>query len=62
MEGDAYNIVYLANQGSFNVKIRQIMFLKNNVAYIITYSAETEKYDQYFSVIDKMFNSFQLTI
>ncbi len=57
---EAYSIIYTATQGSFKVKIMQYLYIKDNTAYVVTYSAEEENYNQYISIIEQMLNSFRI--
>ena len=55
---DAYMVVYTGKQGQYNLKLMQIWTIKNNNAYIITYTAENIGFDKYGELVNPMVNSF----
>jgi len=54
----AYSVVYMGKRRDFDVKIWQLYVLKDNKLYLLTYVAETDKYDLYIKTIKKMIKSF----
>lgn len=56
----AYTVVYSGKEGALNLKRLQIWTLKNNRAYIITYTAEVDKYDELLNITQEMINSFEI--
>jgi hypothetical protein len=58
----AHKIVYTHREKENNVqtKIMQVVMIKNNKIYLITYTAEQGKYDSYLPTIQNMINSFEL--
>ena len=56
---DAQKIVYTGKQGQYDLKFMQIWMIKNNKAYILTFTAVSDKYDQYINIINQMINSFR---
>lgn len=56
----AHKIVYTGKYNQHNLKWMQVWTIKNNKAYIITYTAEIDKYSDFLEIIQKMINSFKL--
>ena len=54
----AYTIFYTGRRRDFHIKIMQSYILKNNKIYLLTYTAENDKFDLYFKIIKKMIKSF----
>ena len=54
----AYTIIYTGRRRDFNIKIMQNYILKKKKIYLLIYTAENDKYDQYFKMIKKMIKSF----
>jgi len=46
---------------NFNLKLRQIWFVKENKAYLFTYTAEKDEYENYLEVAKQTIDSFKLT-
>jgi hypothetical protein len=49
----------IANQRDFGLKFKQVIVLYEGKAYILTATTRTEKFDDYKSELNGMFNSFQ---
>jgi hypothetical protein len=45
--------------GQLSLKVKQYWFIKNNKAYLLTYTAEESKYDEYEDVATEMMMSFK---
>jgi hypothetical protein len=58
----AYNISYTDRRGQDEVKVMQIWTVKGDKAYDITYSGLPSKYNQYLPIIQKMLDSFEITL
>lgn len=56
-----YKATYAMTQGKFRLKTTSICFIKNDKAYLITFSAEFDKYDLYKKTGEEILNSFNLT-
>ncbi len=56
----AYMVIYTGNQEDYHLKWMQIWTLKENKAFIITYTAEEESYDNFLNIIEEMINSFEV--
>lgn len=61
----AKEIIYKMNKKTldgkdFNLQFKQVYFLQDNIAYLITYTAEITRFEQYLVFADKMINSFSL--
>ena len=54
----AYTIIYTGRRRDFNIKIMQNYILKKKKIYLLSYTAENDKYDLYFKMIKKMIKSF----
>ena len=56
-----YNMPKNLMQGRYqNLKLRQVWFIKDNKAYLLTYTAEASKYDSYLETAKGIFDSFNL--
>jgi hypothetical protein len=59
-KGEYYKITYAMTQGANRLKILSLCFIKNNNAYLATFAAVFDKYDQYRNIGEKILNSFTL--
>ncbi len=57
---EAYKIVYSGKMGSIYLKWMQVWTIKNNKAYILSYTAEIDKYSEYLDTIQTIINSFEI--
>jgi len=57
----ARKLVYSGKQGIYDIKYMQILTIKDNKAYVITYTAEINKYTYFLGRIQEMVNSFEIT-
>ena len=57
----AKRLVYTYDQGTYIIKIMQILIVRDKEAFVITYTAESEKYDDYLDIADHIIQSFRLT-
>jgi eukaryotic-like serine/threonine-protein kinase len=55
----AYQIVYTTKNGNSTLKNLKIWTLKNNKAYIITYTAKIEDYNRFLKIAEAAINSFE---
>jgi hypothetical protein len=55
-----YKMVYGMTQGIFKLKIEQYYFIKEDIAYVITFTAELNKFESYQNVGEQILNSFIL--
>lgn len=53
----AQRVVFTGKQGIYSLKWMQILFVKNNVVYIITYTAMVDSYSSELETIQQMINS-----
>jgi len=60
-KGDYYKIIYSRTQGNFRLKITSLCYIKNDKAYLVTFTSEFDKYDQYNKIGQEILNSFSLT-
>jgi serine/threonine-protein kinase len=58
--GNKHNIIYKANQKNVEMIFNQIYILKNNKAYILTFTALPSSYNKYKDVAQKTLNSFSV--
>ncbi len=56
----AYQIVYTKKDGGSTLKRLQVWTVKNNKAYVITYTADSDKYSKYLENAQEMINSFEI--
>ena len=57
----AYKIVYTGKKQEIDIQIMQYYALKNNGIYLLTYTAERDKFNKFLKVIKKMIKSFKIT-
>ena len=55
-----YLLVVTGKRGELELKMMQIYAVANNRAYIISYTAEVDKYDKYLEEAEKMIKSFEI--
>ena len=60
-EKEYFKTTYSMTQSIFRLKITSICFIKNSKAYLVTFSAEFDKYEQYKKVGEEIINSFLFT-
>ncbi|MFH1563605.1 MAG: PsbP-related protein [Nitrospirota bacterium] len=61
LDGNSANrIIYTGRVGIYNIKWMQIYTIKDNTAYILTYTAETDKYNDFLDTAQEMINSFEI--
>jgi len=56
----AYKIIYEGIKGSFHLKFIQFFLFKENRVFIITYTSEYDKYNDFLEVIEKMIKSCKI--
>jgi photosystem II reaction center protein PsbP len=60
-QGDYYKLKYTLNQGNFKLIITSHCYIKNEKAYLITFTSESGKYELYREIGNKILDSFQFT-
>jgi serine/threonine-protein kinase len=58
--GPAYKVEYTGLEASVDLKAMMVMALNGDRAYIISYTAEPEKYSYYLPTVQKMIHSFEI--
>jgi eukaryotic-like serine/threonine-protein kinase len=58
---EAYRLVYTSRQKKADFKFMQVMCIRNNRAYVLTYTALQEQYDKLLKTAQAIIKSFQLT-
>ena len=61
IDKEYFRVTYAITQNKFRLRITSICFIKNEKAYLVTYTAEFDKYDQYKTTAQAILNSFRLT-
>jgi eukaryotic-like serine/threonine-protein kinase len=56
----AHKVVYINREGEDELKTMQVVSIKEDKVYLITYTAEASRYDRYLPTIQKMIHSFRL--
>ena len=56
-----FRIVYAMIQGKLRLKITSVCFIKDDKAYLITFTTDFEKYDLYKKTGEEILSSFHLT-
>lgn len=59
-EGNHHKLIYKGALKGQKLKWKQMYYLKNETAYILTYTAEENQFDKYSDVAESIFNSFKL--
>jgi hypothetical protein len=59
-KGEYYKITYAMTQGKFRLKITSFCYIKNDRAYLVTFTSDFGKYDQYKNTGENILNSFAL--
>lgn len=59
-KGEYYKITYAMMQGANKLKITSVCYIKYDNAYLATFTADIDKYDQYKYIGEKILNSFRL--
>jgi hypothetical protein len=60
LKANAYRVTYAGEKNNLLQTWRQYYYVKNGKVYIVTFSAETRKYDYYQPIIEPYLNSFVL--
>ncbi len=60
LKSNAYRVTYRGKKNGQEQTWRQYYYVKNAKVYIVTFSAETTKYDYYQPLIEPYLNSFKL--
>jgi len=60
-KGEFFKIVYAMSQGKFRLKITSVCFIRNDKAYLATFTSEFDKYDNYKNTAEQILTSFRLT-
>jgi hypothetical protein len=55
-----HQVVYTGDQGVFKLKYKQHYFIKDDKAYVLTLTCESDQFEQYISTGGKILNSFRL--
>lgn len=55
-----HELVYKGEQGSFTLQFKQRLYLINDVAYILTFTAEEERYSAYDKLSGDILNAFTI--
>jgi len=55
-----FSVTYAMTQNKIRLKITSICFIKNEKAYLVTFTAVFDKYDQYQPTAQSILNSFRL--
>jgi len=55
-----YRTTYVIAQGKLKLKISSKCFIKNDKAFLITFTSEVDKYDNYQKIGEEILNTFRL--
>ena len=56
-----HKVVYTGKQGQYDLKWMQVWTVKNDKAYVISYTAETDTYSAFLGTAQEMIDSFEIT-
>jgi hypothetical protein len=59
-KADYHKIVYTGDQGKLKLKFVQHYFIKNEKAYVLTFTSEISKFSKYTKTAEKILNSFSI--
>lgn len=60
IENECATIIFKGPLEGRNLKWKQLYYIKNETAYILTYTAEEVYFDKYSDIAESIFNSFKL--
>ncbi len=60
LKPNVIRLTYTGEKDTFKQTWRQYYYVKSSKVYIVTFSAETQKYDYYETIIESFLNSFTL--
>lgn len=55
-----YTIIYTGKPGALNLQYRQDYYIVNGIAYVVTFTSEQSRFEDYQSISEKIFNSFEI--
>ena len=58
--GEYQKMIYTGEQGMFKLKFEQYYWVKNNNAYVLTFTSELDKYLNYKEIGEAILNSFEI--
>lgn len=53
-------MIYTAQPGAIQLKYRQDYYLVDNTAFVVTFTAEKDRFDDYAEISEKVFQSFKI--
>ena len=56
----AHKLVYTGKQGQYSLKWMQVWTVIDNTAYVLSYTAEANKYNDFLDTAQEMVNSFEI--
>jgi hypothetical protein len=59
-ENEFHKMIYTGDQGIYKLKFEQYYLIKNNNAYVLTLTCETEQFDSYREIGENILNSLTL--
>ncbi len=59
-EVDAYELVYTAKQGMYDLKFNQTFLIDDGILYVLTFTSDVNKYDVYIIPANKIVETFKL--
>jgi hypothetical protein len=60
-EGEHFRIIYTMTQGMFKLTTTSVCFIRDEKAYLVTFSSETAQYEHYKKTGEEILASFTLT-
>ncbi|MCB0704159.1 MAG: hypothetical protein KDC34_02575 [Saprospiraceae bacterium] len=55
----AHEFIYTGTQGAYNLKWQQLLYLDGSTAYVFSYTALPDTYNQFVAIIEMISNSFK---
>ncbi|MCV6628257.1 MAG: hypothetical protein OIF50_00200 [Flavobacteriaceae bacterium] len=59
-KGDFQEMVYLFQQGKNHLTVKQRLWVKNQKAYVLTFTAKADAYEKYLKTAEKIMKSFTI--
>lgn len=57
---ESQKVIFTGFQGQFNLKFEQHYWIVNNKAYVLTFTAEVNEFENYKEISEKIINSFKI--
>lgn len=59
-QGEYHHLVYTGDQGVFHLRFTQYYWIVNKNAYVLTFTCESDRVNEYVTIFERIFGSFVL--